>query len=80
MAHPMAHAKEGHHKTISAKYGSEHGEGHKFSKGGALKKGGHHGLIGDGHGKGLKAHKGVHGAESGHFMASASNVGKLGHK
>jgi hypothetical protein len=81
MAHHGHHSgvKDGHHKTISAKHGSEHGAG-PFHKGGALKKAGHHGLIGDGKGHGMKAHKGVHGAKEGHFMASASNVGKLGHK
>jgi hypothetical protein len=70
-------AKDGKHVTVE---GPDKSLIHKFSKGGALKKSGHHGIIGDGKGKGMKAHKGIHGAEKGHFMASPSNVGKLGHK
>jgi len=75
----MAHAKSGHHKTISKEHGSAKGAHGEFHKGGALKKSGHHGLIGDGKGKGMKAHAGIHSASKGHFIASPSNVGKLGH-
>lgn len=71
--------KHGKHKTIAAHHG-DGGIHHKFSKGGAMKHSGHHGLIGDGKGKGMKAHPGVHGPKSGHIMATPSNVGKLGHK
>ncbi len=60
--------KSGQHKTVSKEHGSTKGAHGSFHKGGAMKKSGHHGLIGDG-GKG-----------KGRFMVSTSNVGKLGHK
>lgn len=62
-------AAHGMSKTIKAEHGSKQGAHGKFHKGAALKKGGHHGLIGVGR------HKG-----GGSLIASPSNVGKLGHK
>lgn len=56
--------------TMKAEHGSHgHKEHHKFSKGGAMKKSGHHGLIGSG------KHKG-----GGSLIATPSNVSKLGSK
>ena len=78
MAHKVHTAK--HHRTVSAEHGSKHGAHHDFHKGAAHKKSGHHGLIGDGKGKGMKAHPGIGHSKGGHFIATPSNVGKLGHK
>lgn len=69
----MAH-KHGKAHTTLAHHGATHGPDHKahhggFSKGGALKKHGHHGTMAHG--------KAKHG---GHLMVSPANVGALGHK
>lgn len=64
--HGMHHGKS---HTMKAEHGSTKGAHGKFHKGGALKKSGHHGLIGVG------KHKG-----GGSLMVTPSNAGKLGSK
>jgi hypothetical protein len=62
----MAHAAS---KTMKSEHGSTKGAHGKFHKGGAMKSGGHHGLIGTG------KHKG-----GGSLIATPSNMGKIGSK
>lgn len=72
--------------TMSEEHGSHKGAHGKFHKGAALKKSGHHGLIGSGkHHGGKAAHLGPklmkgHGKAGGSLIATPANVGKLGHK